>query len=131
MNQTYLDVNICEGLSLEQKDCLRHLVSEFQDLFTDLPGTTSLVEHKIDMVIEHQTKQKPYKTSIHLLPVIKNELDNALALGIIKKCIPGSPHSLYGCPIVMVRKYDQSWWMCINFKSVDKFTIPIIIIIIY
>ena len=50
--ETYIDVQISESLAAEQQADVRsvvRLLEEFQCIFTDMPGTTYLAEHKIEL----------------------------------------------------------------------------------
>ena len=47
--ETYIDVQISESLAAEQQADVVRLLEEFQCIFTDMPGTTYLAEHKIEL----------------------------------------------------------------------------------
>ena len=46
--ETVTDVKISKGLSKEQERQVKELLEEFQDVLTDIPGETNLVEHRIN-----------------------------------------------------------------------------------
>lgn len=48
-SETYKDVKINDNLTTEQKTELQDLVQEYQDIFTDKPGSTYLEEHKVEL----------------------------------------------------------------------------------
>ena len=58
--ETYRDVLINEDLTPEQRREAEELVYEFQDLFTDQPDTTTLEEHKIELVSQDPVRLKLY-----------------------------------------------------------------------
>ena len=54
------EVVINPDLPESKRDELRALVKEFSDVFTDLPGTTDLVEHDIKLTSDIPVRSKPY-----------------------------------------------------------------------
>ena len=64
-NETFKDIEYSENLSSEQRHEVEELVSQFNDVFTDQPGTTTLEEHKIELTSEEPIRQKPYPIPSH------------------------------------------------------------------
>ena len=58
--QTYLDVNICEDLSVTQKQRVKDLVTRYKHMFTELPGCTTLETHKVKLTSDTPVSAKPY-----------------------------------------------------------------------
>ena len=52
---TYKHVNVSPDLTPEQVNEMLILLEEFQDIFTEKPGCTPLVEHKIDVTQSNQS----------------------------------------------------------------------------
>jgi len=46
-NETVKDVHISDELELEQRNQLWKLLHEFEDIFSDLPGKTDVIEHQL------------------------------------------------------------------------------------
>ena len=46
--ETVTDVKISKDLSKEQDRQVKELLEEFQDVLTDIPGETNLIEHRIN-----------------------------------------------------------------------------------
>ena len=61
--ETYKDVRISEDLTAEQRRQVTKLLEEYQDIFTERPGTTDLGEHRIEL-----TTADPYQTRPYAMP---------------------------------------------------------------
>ena len=82
-------------------------------------GETDLVEHGIDT-----GKAKPVKTFPRWLPYalrkeLEDELNKLLATGCIKQST-----SPYASGLVLVRKKDGSLSVCVDYRQVNKDTVP-------
>ena len=51
------------------------LITEFSDLFSDVPGRTNCVHHHVDVGDAVLIKQNPYQVSPHKLEFLKKKLD--------------------------------------------------------
>ncbi len=58
--ETYKDVLISPDLSNEQREQLKRFLAEYQDVLTDIPGMTNLVEHSIELTSSEPVRSKPY-----------------------------------------------------------------------
>ena len=58
--ETYRDVKVSEELSKKQKSEVCKLLYQYRDVFTERPGATSLVEHKIEMIEDSPIRSKSY-----------------------------------------------------------------------
>lgn len=109
---------------------LEELLSEYADIFQLLKGLPSswLQDHKIPLLDEGQVvKIRPYR----YLVVQKNEIEKLVQemfdAGIIR-----DSNSPFALPIVMVKKKDRSWRLCVDYRQLnqltlkDKFPIPVI-----
>ena len=112
------DVQISENLNLESKQQVKQLVGEFPDVFTDVPGTTDLVEHEIIVTSAQPVRSKQYPVPYSLKQDIKSELDNMLKLDIIEPT-----NSPYASPVVMVRKPDGTYRFCCDFRKLNSVTV--------
>ena len=54
------DVNFAERLTPEQRQTVESLCDSFRDVLTDVPGTTNLVKHKIELTSSDPTRLKQY-----------------------------------------------------------------------
>ena len=115
--ETFEDVKINPDLADQYKEEVRQLLSEFQDIFSDVPSVTSLAEHVIKLTQSEPVRSKIYPIPYKLEEVVSKEIDSMLALGIIEYST-----APYSAPIVMVRKSDGSNRVCINYKLLNKVT---------
>jgi transposase InsO family protein len=116
--ESYLDIKYAQDLTPEQLQEVQQLIKEFQDICTDIPGTTWLEEHKIDLTTEDCVKQKPYPVPYAIREVVNKEIQYMLEQGIIEHT-----DSPYASPIVMVLKKDGTYRLCVDFRRLNIITI--------
>lgn len=116
--ETYLDVKFADNLSSEQLIQVQDLIAEYKDIFTDVPGTTWMEEHKMDLTTEDCVKQKPYPVPYSMREVVNKEIEYMLEQGIIEHT-----DSPYASPIVMVKKKDDTYRLCTDFRRLNRVTI--------
>jgi len=106
----------------EQKAAMINLMMKRHDVFalTDKElGETSLVEHSIDM-----SDTTPFKSPPRRLPyALRNELEGELQHLIDTGCIEPSGSS-FASGLVLVRKKDGSLRVCVDYRGINKRTIP-------
>ena len=73
-DETYKDVQYGSTLTPEQKAEAQHLVAEFQDIFTNAPGTTYLGEHKIELTSDEPIRQRPYPLPYSMRQTVSEEI---------------------------------------------------------
>ena len=111
------DINVNPELLPEQKEQLLTLISEFSDIFTSKPGVTSLVKHKIELTEAGPVREKQYPLPFSTKEIIEQEVQSMLKEGIIERS-----NSNYCAPVVLIRKPDNSFRFCVNFKKLNKVT---------
>ena len=116
--ETINDVMINPALTDAQKSDIRSLLEEYNEIFTDIPRETHLTEHKVVLTQREPVRCKAYPIPYHLESVMNKELDDMLAMGIIERS-----DAAYASPIVLVKKSDNTYRMCINFKELNKITV--------
>ena len=116
--ETYKDVVINPDLSSQQKQQVLTLLQEFKSIFSERPGSTNLVEHKIELNSKEPVRKKPYPVPYHLRKVVEEEVETMLDLGVIRNC-----ESPYALPIVLVRKKDGNTRFCIDFRILNLQTV--------
>ncbi|GKD11864.1 putative mitochondrial protein, partial [Tanacetum coccineum] len=113
-----------------QDHVITHLIDEYADVLvvpTSLPPKRSY-DHKI--VLKEGSMPinvRPYKHPPTQKDAIKSMVKELLESGVIRES-----QSSFASPVVMVKKKDGSWRMCIDYRQLnsltikDKFPIPII-----
>lgn len=79
-------------------------------------GCTDLVEHKIRTLAE-PIKQRYYPLSPALRTIAYDELDSMLTLGVVEPS-----NSPWSSPIVLVKKKDNSYRFCVDYRKVNAVT---------
>ena len=109
-----------EGLSQSEVRSLSTLIHKYADIFSQGPddiGRTSIVRHSIDTGPSAPIKQIPRRLPFHLRGEVKAMLDNMEHNGIIE---PSS--GPWAAPIVMVKKKDGSWRLCVDYRKLNQVT---------
>jgi len=116
--ETHKDVVIISGLNSKQRKEAEQLVEEFKDIFSDVPTTTNIVEHKVELTHDKPIKSKPYPMPYKMQEVVDKDIADMLAMGIIEPS-----HAPYASPLVLVKKPDGTFRVCVNFKDLNKITV--------
>ena len=111
------DVHISDDLSEEEKKQLKEL-REYQDIFSDIPQVTNIIEHKVVTKTEEPIYKRPYPIPYALRDKVKTEIDNTIKAGIVEPS-----DSPYAAPIVLVKKKDQSLRFCVDYRGLNKETV--------
>ena len=117
-HETYLDVHYADTLSPQQLIEAQDLVYEYRDIFSDVPDTTNLAEHKIELTTAEPTRQKPYPLPYATRQKVREEVEKMLEAGIIERT-----ESPYAAPVVLVKKSDGSIRFCIDYRKLNRITI--------
>ena len=124
-----------EGQHLEQDESreeeIQNLLQKHESIFQDLPMQLP-PERNIEHIIEIKPgsspiKVKPYRYPHHQKTEIERLIQDLLKCGVITKS-----RSPYAAPVVLVRKKDGSFRLCIDYRGLNiitiknKFPIPFI-----
>ena len=112
------DIKMDSLLSEEQRQELLRVCEEFDDVLTDIPGRTSLIEHSVVLNSETPVYKRPYTMPYAVRQKVEEEVRNMLNAGIVEKS-----KSAYGAPIVVVQKKDNSIRLCIDYRGLNEKTI--------
>ena len=115
--ETIHDVSVCDTLSPQQKADVHALLREYEDIFTEQPGSTNVEEHVIETMTQTPVRVKPYPVPYALRQVVEDEVKKMLEAGIT-----GRSNSPYNSPIVLVKKKDGSYRFCIDFRRPNMIT---------
>lgn len=110
---------------------IHQILHKFTSLFEEpvgLPPKRSLHDHHIPLVDGTQpVNQRPYRYSVQQ----KNEIDKIVATMLTEGIIQHS-RSSFASPVVLVKKKDGTWRLCVDYRSLnsttikDRFPIPLI-----
>ncbi len=103
------------GLSAEQKAELQHLIGQFSDVFSSVPGKTQLVRHDIKTPPGVIVKQRPYRIPEARRQAIEEEIQQMVKLGVIE-----TSRSPWSSPIVLVPKPDGTLRFCNDFRHFNE-----------
>ena len=112
------DVKLGTELGDSQSRQLQALMENYADVFSDVPGRTSKIEHRINLVDEEPVRLKPYPLPYALRQELKEEIKEMLDMGVIRKS--SSP---YASPVVIVKKKDGLNRICVDYRKLNKVTI--------
>lgn len=113
---THLDDKLSH-LSVDEREQVVHLIHQFPNLFSDIPGLTSAAVHDIDVNGAQPIKQLPYRINRVKLEAVKQEIEYMLAHKMIEPS-----QSDWSSPILLVPKADQTWRFCVDFRRVNSVT---------
>ncbi|XP_069108942.1 uncharacterized protein [Argopecten irradians] len=112
------DVLVSEKLSSTMKKEVTHLLQDYTDVFTDVPGRTHLVEHSIKTTSTDPVRVKSRSIPFNMKATIKEEVDKMMSMGVIEPS-----DSPYSAPVVIVRKKDGTNKFCIDYRQLNRITI--------
>lgn len=120
-----------EGSSALVSDKIQQLVLKYGDIFEEpntLPPFRDNHNHKIVLKDgSDPVNQRPYRYSVHQ----KNEIDK-MVRKLLKAGTIQPSASPYASPVVLVKKKDNTWRLCVDYRKLnnmtikDRFPIPLI-----
>ena len=112
------DVATGDNLTEEQRAEFIDLASQFQSLFTEAPGTTSLAQHHIKLTSDQPVRSRPYPVPYSLRESLKKDITDMMTMGVIRES--SSP---YASPVVVVKKKDNTNRICVDYRKLNKLTV--------
>ena len=112
-------------LPLVQRKELAEVITQYREVFPDVPSKTNLIEHDVDVGDSAPIKQHPYRIS----PMKKELLDKEVQY-MLKNDIIEESQSNWSSPCILVPKHDGGFRFCTDFRKVndktksDSFPIP-------
>lgn len=102
---------------------LKSLIAYFNDIFQDpvhLPPSRPGFNHKIVLKEgANPVNLRPYRYPLLQKDVIEQLTEELLDQGVIKPS-----NSAFASPVLLVKKKDGGWRMCIDYRALNKLTIP-------
>ena len=87
-------------------------------MITSLPPDRELV-NEIDLILGAQpVARAPYKMSPSEALELKNQVNQLLEQGFIKPSV-----SPWGAPVLFQKKKDGTFWLCIDFRGLNQYTV--------
>ena len=109
--ETVKDVVVNPELPKEQQIEIREILKQYSDIFTDIPKVTNLMEHKVELTNHDPIRCKAYPMPYKMQEVIDKEIESMLTMGVIERS-----EAPYASPLVLVKKTDGTYRVCVNFK---------------
>ena len=117
--ESFEDVKYGDGLIKEQMVEVVGLVREFAGVFTDLPGTTTLVSHHIRLMTDVPVSSKPYVVPYSVRKSLQMDIHKMIEMKVIRRS-----ESSYASPVVVVRKRDGTNRICVDYCRLNCITMP-------
>lgn len=120
-NEWYKELKVeINELTQDQELKFFETIQEYEDVFakdeTDI-GLSHLMEHEINTGDHKPIKQQPRRLPPHRRPVVEKQLDSLLSQGRI-----APSNSPWSSPVVLVRKRDGDFRMCIDYRKLNAIT---------
>uniref|UniRef100_A0A2N9HQY9 RNA-directed DNA polymerase n=1 Tax=Fagus sylvatica TaxID=28930 RepID=A0A2N9HQY9_FAGSY len=124
-----MQCNLCQGTELSEGD-VQEVLEEFQTVFEEPQGLPPNRGHEHQIMLKAEAKptsQRPYRYPFYQKGEIEKIVQELLESGCIRPSL-----SPFASPVLLVRKADGSWRMCVDYRSLnkdtikDKFPIPVI-----
>ena len=94
------------------------MLNEYRDVFSEVPGCTNIIEHKIVLTSDKPVRSKPYAVPFSMRDSLKCGIEAMIENKIIR---PST--SPYASPIVLVKKKDGTNRICVDYRKLNKLTI--------
>ena len=108
-------------LTKEQYAKAEQLLTSYADVFSsssDDIGQTDFIQHHISTTAETPIHQRAYRTSPKMRVEIQTQVNELLDRGIVEESF-----SPWASPIVMVKKKDNTFRFCVDYRALNAITI--------
>ena len=109
------EVPMGDDLSPAQKQDLRDIVLQHQDVFSEVPGRTTVAQHDIRTAAGVMVRVLPYRVPEARRVAIQAEVARMIQLRVIEES-----HSAWASPVVLVPKADGSFRFCNDFRRLKE-----------
>ena len=116
--ETSADVCIGDSLSENEQAQAREVIATFRSVFSDKPGRTNLLQHRIELTSPHPIRCKPYPLPYSMREALREDIQSMLDMGVIRPS-----QSPYAAPVVLVKKKDGSNRVCVHYRKLNHVTV--------
>ena len=111
------------GIELSDIDNIKlnNLIDKYKDVLINSIDDASIAKaepHTIELTNEKPIKSRPYKISLEQSKALKDEIIKLLNHGLIEPS-----HSPWSFPVILVRKKNGKWRMCVDYRRLNQITI--------
>lgn len=104
-----------KDLNAEQENILENILTEFREVFSEIPGKTHVYCHKLNVTDDSPFSGRAYPVPHIHRPAVQKALDEMMAMGIIKKSI-----NMHVNPLIVVAKKDGTVRLCLDAREINK-----------
>ena len=116
--ETVIDVKLGVKMTETQQEEMMSTLSRDDEVFSNIPGKTNMIKHKIELTENNPVRSWPYPLPYAMRENLKREIEDMPSLGIIRES--SSP---FESPIVIVKKMDGSDRICVDYRKLNKLTV--------
>lgn len=114
-------INIDKSITQEDRDKLLLVLNQYRDCFALTPGElglTPVTQMQIKLNDDTPVSYRPYRLPFSERRVVQGIVDDLLDNGIIQES-----NSAYASPIVLVRKKNNDYRLCVDYRALNKKTV--------
>lgn len=109
-------------LSSRQGQALQDLLDQYEEVFKETKGLPPKREEEHAIVLlegQDPINVRSYRYPHHHKNEIEKQVLEMLELGMIRHS-----QSAFSSLVILVKKKDDSWWMCVDYRALNKVTVP-------
>ena len=91
------------------------MTRRYPDVFTDMPGETDVIQHRVKLTDDTPMRCKPYALPYAMWEELRNEVESMLEMEVVRP-----PTLSYTSPIIMVKKKYGSNRVFVDLRKVEQ-----------